>query len=413
MNNGAFEAIFRAEYGRVLATSIRALGDWQVAEDAVMDAITTALERWPVDGLPDNPGAWLTQAARRRGIDRLRRRQTRTTHTDAVRDHLTLVIDERQQSEEQMSDDRLSLVFTCCHPALAPEARIALTLRYVGGLSTREVARAFLVGEPTMAKRLVRAKHKIAHAGIPYRVPDRGDLPDRLGAVCRVLYLIFNEGYAATDGDELIRRELCDEAIALTQMLRTLMDEPEIGALLALMLLTHSRRDARTDHNGDLVLLQDQDRTIWDHEAIKRGHAILQQALRSGQPGPFVLQACIADLHCSALHAEQTDWAQIAALYAALYGLTGSAVVRLNQAVAVAMASTPAQGLAMLDAGLAETLGSFHRFHAARADLLRRAGLWSEARVAYDNALSLTTNAVERRYLRRQLASVQDHSGSH
>jgi len=402
----SIEAVFRAEHGKILATLIRALGDWQLAEDALMDAMTTALERWPSDGMPDNPGAWLTAAARRKGIDHLRRRQTRTTHAGAVKDHLEIVIGERRDAENRMQDDRLSLIFTCCHPALAPEARVALTLRYVGGLSTKEVARAFLIAEPTMAKRLVRAKHKISGAGIPYRVPEGDELPPRIGAVCRVVYLIFNEGYSATAGDELVRRELCEEAIRLTRMLQVLLpDEPEVTALLALMLLTHSRRAARVDGDGELVLLADQDRGRWDRDAIDQGHAQLQIALGHGRPGPYVLQACIADLHANAPD-DGPDWPQIAALYQALFGLTRNPVVRLNHAVAVAMAKGPETGLGMLDDALAGQLAGYHLFHAARADLLRRIGRWSEASVAYRRALELVSNAPEQRYLRRRLDEV-------
>jgi len=374
-----------------------------------MEAFATALERWPQDGIPDRPGAWLTAAAKRKGIDAVRRRQTRTAHAGAVQTHLELIVGERREQEARMGDDRLSLIFTCCHPALAPDARVALTLRYVGGLSTREVARAFVVGEATMAKRLVRAKHKISGAGIPYRVPEGPELGPRVGAVCRVVYLIFNEGYAATEGDALVRRELCEEAIRLTEMLRLLLpDEPEVTALLALMLLTHSRRDARTDEGGELVLLTEQDRTRWDHAAIDRGHAALQDALRAGRPGPFVLQACIADLHATAPSTDATDWAQIALLYDQLWALTGNPIVRLNGAVAVAMASTPDRGLALLDDALGDALAGYHLFHSARADLLRRMGRWSEAGVAYERALALTANGPEQRFLRRRLAQLSD-----
>lgn len=397
-------AAFRAEQGRILSALLRQFGDWQLAEDALMDAFAVAVERWPVDGVPDRPGAWLLAAGRRKAIDRLRRRQTQEVHADAVARHQTLIVGARGAVEERMEDDRLSLLFTCCHPALAPDARIALTLRYVGGLTTREVSRAFLVPEATMAKRLVRAKHKIEAAGIPYQVPEGDALAPRLAGVCRVIYLVFTEGYAATEGDQLVRRELCEEAIRLTEVLRGLMpDEPEVTALAALLWLTHSRRAARVDADDELVLLDDQDRSLWDADAIARGRALLQEALRARQPGPYLLQACVAELHASATGPDDTDWAQIAALYAALARLTGSAVVRLNHAVAVAFATEPAAGLGLLDApDLVAALGAHHRFHAARADLLRRVGRWSEAEAAYGRAIELASNEAERRHLLRR-----------
>lgn len=397
------EAIFREEHGRILSSLLRQMKDWQLAEDALMDAMATALERWPVEGLPDNPGAWLMSAARRRAIDAVRRRQTRTTYAPALRDHLELVVEERQALEEEMGDDRLSLLFTCCHPALALEARVALTLRYVGGLTTVEVARAFLTPEATMAKRLVRAKAKIAGAGIPYKVPDDHELPDRVEAVCRVLYLVFNEGYAATQGDDLVRRELCDEAIRLTGVLRGLMPTVgEIASLWSLMTLTHARRLARVDDAGDLVLLADQDRQMWDREAIDAGHAVLQDALRMGPPGLYAIQACIADLHCSAVDADATDWPQIVALYEVLWRRTRSPVVRLNQGVAVAMAGDVAGGLALMEAeDVSKRLGKHHRWFAARGDLLRRLGRRSEAFVAFAHAAELASNTAEKRYLER------------
>jgi RNA polymerase sigma-70 factor, ECF subfamily len=401
------DAVFRREHALIAATLIRAFGDWQLAEDALMDGLESALRTWPRDGIPKNPAAWLTAAARRRGIDRLRRQRTRTGYADAVAAHEQQRVDE-QQEEDAMPDDRLSLIFTCCNPALATDAQVALTLRYVGGLTTREAARAFLVPEATMAKRLVRAKHKIRDAGIPYRVPDSAERPARLAAVCGVLYLVFNEGYAATSGDTLVRRELCESAIGLATMLRTLMrGEGEVAGLLALMLLTHSRRDTRTDPDGDLVLLEDQDRSRWDEALISRGHEILLGGLRQGPAGKYLLQAAIADAHACAKAWELTDWPGIERLYRDLAELTGSPVVYLNYAVAVAMARGPETGLALLDdPTLGEALRRYHLFWAARADLFRRLGRHGDAAMAYSQALELVTNPAERRFLEGRLASV-------
>jgi RNA polymerase sigma-70 factor (ECF subfamily) len=395
------DRLFRRESGRAVATLIRAIGSFDLAEDAVQEAFAIALERWPRDGVPDNPGAWITTTAGNRAIDRLRRDRVgreKSEGAEQLRALETLDADEMHD----IPDERLRLIFTCCHPALAVESRIALTLRTVGGLSTREIARAFLAPEATIAQRLVRAKRKIRDAGIPYRVPPKDLLEERIGGVLTVLYLVFNEGYSATTGT-LVRVDLCDEAIWLTRVVdRLLPGEPEVGGLLALMLLQHSRRDARTDDRGEIVLLEDQDRARWDHDMIDEGVAELDRAIRGRRPGPYQLQAAIAALHARAPRPEDTDWPQIATLYARLAVADPSPVVELNRAVAVAMADGPAAGLSVLEP-LALDLDHYHLFHAARADLLRRLDRSDEARDAYERALELVTNPAERRFLERRL----------
>jgi RNA polymerase sigma-70 factor (ECF subfamily) len=409
----AIEAVFREERGRALATLIRVLGDFDLAEDALAAAFEAAVRQWPVDGRPENPRAWLIRAARNKAIDDLRRRQ----HAARARQELRAVPDGDPAADEPGElrdvDDRLRLMFTCCHPALAVEAQVALTLRTLAGLSTEEIARAFLVPPVTMAQRLVRAKQKIRDAGIPYRVPDEEELPERIDAVLAVVYLVFNEGYAASSGDELVRRELVAEAIRLGRLLVELMPGlPAPRALLALMLLHDSRREARLTPSGDLVVLEEQDRGRWDQAQIREGLVLVEEALRAGPPDAFALQAAIAALHARAARPADTDWAQIVALYARLFALQPSPVVMLNHAAAVAMARGPAEGLALLDQLSARNvLPGYHWLPAARADLLRRLGRRDEAAAAYREALALVGNDAERRYLRRRLEEITIERG--
>jgi RNA polymerase sigma-70 factor, ECF subfamily len=409
---GAIARAFRDERAMVLATLIRQAGDFQLAEDAVQDAFEAAVTQWRRDGIPANPGAWITTIARRRAIDRLRRNRSISDRAERLAELTRLDTEPEEPSldeEPTIVDDRLRLIFTCCHPALDMPARVALTLRALGGLTTGEIARAFLVAEPTMGKRIVRAKRKIADARIPYRVPDDEELPDRLRGVLRVVYLIFNEGYAATEGDRLVRDELCDEAIRLGDLLCRLMpDDAEVWGLSALMLLHDARRAARVDAGGRYVALDDQDRTLWDQDRIREGVARLDRATRLRRPGEYQLQAAISAVQMQAPDADATDWAQIADLYGALAALNPSPVVELNRAVAVGLASGPAAGLEVLEPLLGDaTLDRYQPLHAAHADLLNRAGDAEGAARAYERAIALTSNEVERAELERRLGALR------
>lgn len=406
----AVEKIFREEYGKVLAALINTLGDFALAEDALQDAMIAALEQWRENGVPRNPGAWITTIAKRKAIDRIRRDSNFTRKQQVILDSLTNEEDDTEDEEmHTIPDERLKLMFTCCHPSLNLEAQVALTLRTLGGLSTSEIARAFLVPVSTMAQRLARARTKIRDAGIPYRIPPAELLPQRLDALLTVIYLIFNEGYVSTSGDTLIRHELCNEAIRLCRILVDLLpDKPisaEVRGLLALMLLHDSRRDARVDRAGELVLLEDQDRTKWDNTQISEGTAILDHALAMRHLGPYQIQAAISAVHAQAETAEATDWTQIVELYRALFEMTHSPVVEVNRAVAVAMAGTPQAGLHMLYR-LKLEMEDYYPFHVARADLLRRTNQREAAADAYERALELCQNRLERAYLQRRLDEI-------
>jgi len=404
--NVIVDSVYRSDWGRIVATLIRQFGDFEVAEESAQEAFAIAVNQWRLEGVPEFPRAWIIQTAKHKAIDRLRR-QTRFEEKLASFATLVETVEEPNYDTEEIPDDRLRLIFTCCHPALALDAQVALTLRTLGGLQTDEIARAFLVPQTTMAQRLVRAKRKIKDAGIPYKVPDTNDMPERLDGVLTAIYLIFNEGYAPTRGEPVVRADLCTEAIRLARLLRTLMSpQPpsEITGLVALMLLHDSRRLARLDSVGDLVVLEDQDRSKWNQDYITEAIPLVDEALQS-QPGQFALEAAISAEHCKAARADDTNWRQIIQFYNLLERLTGSPIVSLNRAVAIAMADGPQVGLTLI-ASLADDLEEYHLLHAARADLFRRAGAKNEAANSYKRALELVTNESERRFLERRLAEV-------
>ncbi len=405
------DAVYRAEAGRILATLIRLLGDFDLAEDALHDAFNAALRRWPVEGLPANPRAWLISAGRFKAIDAMRRRARFDASQQDIADTLHGGEPAAAAVDDELPDDRLKLIFTCCHPALAPDARAALTLREVCGLTTEEIARAFLTSAPTIAQRIVRAKAKIRDERIPYQVPSGAELPERIGAVLAVIYLLFNEGYSASSGPSLTRVELSAEAIRLGRVMLEWVPEPEVIGLVALMLLHESRRAARVSAEGEFVLLEQQDRSTWNHALIREGIALVERALATRRFGPYTLQAAIAAVHAEARTPEETDWRQICALYAALMAMQPSPVVELNRAAAIAMHEGPAAGLALIDALIARgELRDYHLVHAARADLFRRLGRWQEARAAYEQAHALAKSEPEQRYLEKRLRELEKSS---
>jgi len=402
------DEVYRTESRRVLATLIRLLGDFDLAEEAMQDAFTAAVARWPADGIPDHPRTWLVSAGRFKAIDRLRRRATFDATLAPILRRVGESAEQPDVDDDQVEDDRLRLIFTCCHPALGMDAQVALTLREVCGLTTEEIAHAYLTPAPTLAQRIVRAKVKIRDANIPYQVPTRTALPSRLGAVLHVIYLVFNEGYSASSGSAVVRHDLSSEAITLGRLLVQLLPEPEAYGLLALMLLHDARRAARVSADGELVLLDDQDRSLWNRAQIAEGCTLAEKALTTGPVGPYGLQAAIAAVHCEAESANRTDWPQIVGLYDLLLRLEPTPIVELNRAVAVAMQEGPAKGLALIDAIVRRgQLGDYHHVHSARADLLRQLGRGSEAIEAYERALHLNTQEPERRFLSRRIAELR------
>ena len=403
----AVDTVYRSDSRRIFATLIRLLGDFDLAEEALQDAFRAALEQWPRDGVPGNPRAWLVSTGRFKAIDGIRRRARFEPLDDEIEPVDPATLDTTPWDSESVADDRLRLIFTCCHPALSPEAQVALTLREVCGLTTEAIAHAFLTPAPTLAQRIVRAKAKIKDARIPYEVPTSTELPNRLDAVLRVIYLAFNEGYAASSGESLTRPDLSSEAIRLGRLLVELLPEPEAAGLLGLMLLNESRRAARTKPSGDLVLLDEQDRSLWNRDQIAEGSALVERALSSSRFGPYTLQAAISAVHTAAPHAAATDWAEIVGLYDLLMRVEPSPIVELNRAVAVAMRDGPQAGLTLIDAILARgELTEYRLAHAAQADLCRRLGKITEARIAYERALALTQLGPERRFLERRLAEL-------